>query len=209
MGGTKCAPTNSCAVVTGGPRCTRTRALTRSLYRHFLSRRVSQIRLVCRRFGSTNSRRLLYGACLPVSVSNVPTQRGRSHVPCCLVRPATRTLLRGLVPRMLGLRVCAVLLSSGTSRRTTHDVTVRVTASGTGGLVRRLAVRCGGKQRRTVAGRLLSVIKKAVMWERWGGQTSPTFFGLSSCHWRLLYIVVSGALQSISFVTSTPVLIGL
>ncbi len=79
-----------------------------------------------------------------------------------LIRPSVVAIVARLVPQCVGLVICATLLSDITSRRTTEVITVRATASGTSRLLGSLGLRCGGSERRTVAGRLLSVMKKSI-----------------------------------------------
>lgn len=162
IGGLKFGTRNSFRRVTSGPSCRRTTTLTRSLVEHFLRHSVSGIRLLCGRFHSATMRILAHRACLPVSLARRGGRRSGNEVPSCVIRPSMSIIVKRLLPGMLHVGVFAMLLSSGTSRRTTHAVTVRVTASGTGSLLRSLAIVCGGDHRRTVAGRLLSVMNNSV-----------------------------------------------
>lgn len=118
----------------------------------------SRLCIYCgRRIGTLVSRCQTRGVLPLASLSSRRTINCRIS---CLFRPGGRRVLRVLLPRCTRDLVCNTVVSTGSSRRTSHVATVGDTASGTAGVVGSVAVRCGQIERATVARRVARVINK-------------------------------------------------
>lgn len=144
-----------------GPAVRETHLVSRRVIETFLSERLSRIHVFCARVRDTITVRPIGVRLLPLGGTRfLPGRTVLTSVPRrrVILSPSTSMLLGAVVPGCLANLVCKYLMRTCTDRGGTEVVTVRSSASDTGGVLERLSVRCGHTHRTTVARRVARVI---------------------------------------------------